>query len=192
MSEFCCSRRRKRLFTIDCAIEKGSAKITCLPEIKTLPLFSSFTIFFLLQVTTVLLFEFPKTTESEKKKIRPGGRAMRYLRLLQSLRSSTVAKDVSIGPHRNHVAGLQRFLSVDSSSSTTGQQQRYDPLKSRTDLEELFLDQRVRSLLRRLTGYSPAKLFATKSLDNLSSPKYRFMTDEQLETVCDCSLTFIF
>ena len=117
---------------------------------------------------------------------------MRYLRLLQSLRSATVAKDVSGSGHRNSVAGLQRFLSADSSSSTTGQQQRYDPLKSRTDLEELFLDRRVRSLLRRLTGYSPAKLFATKSLDNLSSPKYRFMTDEQLEMVCDCSLTFMF
>ncbi len=116
---------------------------------------------------------------------------MRYLRLLQSLRSATVAKDVSGGGgHRNFVAGLQRFLSADSSSSTG--QQRYDPLKSRTDLEELFLDRRVRSLLRRLTGYSPAKLFATKSLDNLSSPKYRFMTDEQLAMVCDCSLTFMF
>lgn len=120
---------------------------------------------------------------------------MRYLRLLQSLRSATVAKDVSGGGgHRNFVAGLQRFLSADSSSSSgqQQQQQRYDPLKSRTDLEELFLDRRVRSLLRRLTGYSPAKLFATKSLDNLSSPKYRFMTDEQLEMVCDCSLTFMF
>lgn len=53
----------------------------------------------------------------------------------------------------------------------------------RTDMEELFLDNRVRYLLKALTGYNAQKVFAKKSLDNLNSPKYRFMTDEQYKMV---------
>lgn len=108
---------------------------------------------------------------------------MRYLRLLRSSLLAANGGCKRQGP--NVVGGFQwRFLSADAASTTGQQQQRYDPLKSRSDLEELFLDKRVRYLLKRLTGYNPAKLFATKSLDNLSSPKYRFMTDEQLKMVC--------
>lgn len=57
-----------------------------------------------------------------------------------------------------------------------------DPTR-RADLESLFLDRRVRYLLRHLTSYDPIKVFTRKSLDNLQSPKYRFMTDEQLQEV---------
>lgn len=53
----------------------------------------------------------------------------------------------------------------------------------RNDMEDLFLDKRVRYLLKALTGYDPVKVFSTKSMENLNSPKYRFMTDEQLKMV---------
>lgn len=57
-----------------------------------------------------------------------------------------------------------------------------DPSR-RADLESLFLDRRVRYLLRYLTSYDPIKVFTRKSLDNLQASKYRFMTDEQLQEV---------
>lgn len=104
--------------------------------------------------------------------------AMRYLKLLRT--SFQV-------PNRGPAVPLWsgRFLSQDAASSAAGAGvSRYDPLKTRSDFEELFLDKRVRYLLKRLTGYNPAKVFASKSLANLNSPKYRFMTDEQLNMVC--------
>ncbi|XP_027195734.1 mitochondrial ribosomal protein S22 [Dermatophagoides pteronyssinus] len=52
---------------------------------------------------------------------------------------------------------------------------------TRNDMEDLFLDKRVGYLLKALTGYDPVKVFSTKSLDSLNSPKYRLMTDEQLK-----------
>lgn len=55
--------------------------------------------------------------------------------------------------------------------------------QDRADMEELFLDQRVRYLLKRLTGYDPFKVFETQSISNLKAPKYRFLTDEQLAMV---------
>ncbi|KAJ6220158.1 hypothetical protein RDWZM_005970 [Blomia tropicalis] len=100
---------------------------------------------------------------------------MRYLKLLlnQKFRCSSLSNWKNLIVVANNSNILQsRFLSQDSS--------HYDPLKLRTDMEELFLDKRVRFLLKRLTGYNPEKLFERKSLQNLSSPKYRFMTDEQL------------
>ena len=54
---------------------------------------------------------------------------------------------------------------------------------TRNDMEDLFLDKRVGYLLKALTGYDPVKVFSTKSLDSLNSPKYRLMTDEQLKMV---------
>lgn len=112
--------------------------------------------------------------------------AMRYLKLLRT--SFQV-------PNRGTTVPLwsSRFLSQDAAASAAGAGvSRYDPLKTRSDFEELFLDKRVRYLLKRLTGYNPAKVFASKSLANLNSPKYRFMTDEQLNMVCVfCSHVFL-
>ena len=70
--------------------------------------------------------------------------------------------------------GLRASLSSSASNQSP---------ESRGDMEELFLDKRVRYLLKSLTGYDPLKVFQRKSIDNLSSPKYQFMTDEQLQMV---------
>ena len=60
-----------------------------------------------------------------------------------------------------------------------------EAFKNRKDYEELFLNKDVRSLLKRLTGFNPMIVFATRSLENLNSPKYRFLTDEQLQKEID-------
>ena len=106
---------------------------------------------------------------------------MRYLKLFKT---NFLTHNTSRLPVWNAACnGKFRFLSQDVASGAGGSLSRYDPLQSRSDMEELFLDKRVRYLLKRLTGYNPAKVFEAKSLQNLNSPKYRFMTDEQLKMV---------
>jgi len=51
------------------------------------------------------------------------------------------------------------------------------------DLEELFLDSNVQAILKRLTGFSVEKIFKVKHQLNIKSPKYKFMTDRELQMV---------
>lgn len=82
----------------------------------------------------------------------------------------------------NRISNSRCFTTTRILSDEMNKQQNQT---SRTDMEDLFLDKRVRYLLKALTGYDPMKVFSTKSLDNLNSPKYRFMTDEQLKMVSE-------
>lgn len=77
-----------------------------------------------------------------------------------------------------------QHLSDDCSKAETDRSKSFDSKKiDRNDMEDLFLDQRVRYLLKSLTGYDPGKVFSQKSMDNLNSPKFSFMTDQQLQMV---------
>ncbi|KAF7491813.1 28S ribosomal protein S22 [Sarcoptes scabiei] len=79
-----------------------------------------------------------------------------------------------------------QHLSDDCSKAETDRSKSFDSKKiDRNDMEDLFLDQRVRYLLKSLTGYDPGKVFSQKSMDNLNSPKFSFMTDQQLQMEID-------
>lgn len=52
------------------------------------------------------------------------------------------------------------------------------------DIEKLFLESKVQTILKRLTGFDPQKIFKSKSLLKVSSPQYKFMSQKELEMVC--------
>ncbi len=51
------------------------------------------------------------------------------------------------------------------------------------DIEKLFLDSTVQTILQRLTGFDANKIFKCKQLLNKSSPQYKFMSDIELQMV---------
>ncbi|XP_067123111.1 small ribosomal subunit protein mS22 [Centruroides vittatus] len=52
------------------------------------------------------------------------------------------------------------------------------------DIEQLFLDQRVQSILEKVTGLDMAKVFRPRKCP-LSTPRYQFLTDKQLQDLMD-------
>ena len=101
---------------------------------------------------------------------------MKYLHLLR--RTLFQSRQPKYGISQFNIKSVSRTMVFRFSSSDSASQSN-----SNLDMEQLFLDQRVRFLLKRLTGYDPLKVFQTESLSNLSSPSYRFLTDEQLTLV---------
>ena len=52
------------------------------------------------------------------------------------------------------------------------------------DVEELFIDDRVQTLLQKLTGFNDEKIFAERSIEHAERSHFALMTDSMLEEVC--------
>ena len=66
----------------------------------------------------------------------------------------------------------------------TGQFTRFRQLATQIDQEKLFIRRDVQLMLRTLTGFDSEIVFASKPVNYLASPRYVFMTDDELDMVC--------
>ena len=55
--------------------------------------------------------------------------------------------------------------------------------ETKQDVEALFIDPQVQLILRRVTGFDIDKIFRTKKTLDPEPPKYKLLTDNQLEKV---------
>lgn len=51
------------------------------------------------------------------------------------------------------------------------------------DPASYFLDPEVQTILRKVTGFDLAKIFAAKAVERSETPKYRFLTQQQFQEV---------
>jgi hypothetical protein len=88
---------------------------------------------------------------------------------------------LSFGPKINSSIINWRFCHNNNNNNSNNQTNDSNDGK---DIEKLFLDSKVQTILKRLTGFDPQKIFKSKPVLKVSSAQYKFMTQKELEMVC--------
>ena len=89
---------------------------------------------------------------------------------------------LSIGPKINSSIINLRFCHNNNNNNNNSNNETNESNDGK-DIEKLFLDSRVQTILKRLTGFDPQKIFKSQQLLDVSSPKYKFMSQQELQMV---------